>query len=474
MLLATVLVKGSGFVYRAITARRLGTTQYGHLSLGLMLISMGSIVALAGLHSTVRRYLPEYVSEGKEAKIKGILLSLFCIIGAVSAISVAILWVNAEFVASSIFGDRSLVDLVRVFALGIPFAAALQFSQKALLGLQKYKGNAIVRILGRGGVLNVIVAAIALFLGASVFVVSVIYILSIAVAFLIAAVTIAYSVKDRVNTTAPKYDFNRWFKFGIPLLFSSSVGLVLSWSDTFMIGLLQSSADVGKYNTAYPFSMLLTSLIPIFGSVFVPRGSELLSQDRQREVAQLFETIRYTIFLFVAPGVLFILFNSEHLLLVVFGPEYTSVSDVFIIISVANFAVCVTGPTTALLQVFEQSNELLRTNVLGATVNIILNIILIPRYGLPGAAMAYGFSVALISYLLYWQGVRRCGSSDFSQTYFQPLLIAILWVYSASILMEAYEPQLALTVLIGFTTLVGYFGLLSALDIVDFDPLLEI
>jgi O-antigen/teichoic acid export membrane protein len=181
--------------------------------------------------------------------------------------------------------------------------------------------------------------------------------------------------------------------------------LLISRTDRIMLGILGSAEDVGIYNAAATLSVQAALFLASFNAIFAPTIADLFHKQRMKELAALFKTTTKWIFTLTLPVVLvFVLFAWP--IMRVFGPGFSAGSLVLISLGIAELVNAGVGSVAFMLTMTSRQNiELLNSIALGS-LNVVLNLILIPKLHVLGAAIATGLSIALINILrlieVYW------------------------------------------------------------------------
>lgn len=451
-----------GFLYRAVIARFLGPAGYGLISLGIMFLGIGTTISLLGLQTTLKRYIPQYRVNNEESKITGLVSFVTIVSLCVSIIFTVLVFLFSESISVGLFHNENFTQVLRIFSLGVPLAVLERLLREIFLGFKKVKYGVLTRTLSEN-VFVLVLAALVILLGGSLLEISFSYIFSLFLGTIIGVILL--EVKTFTMGRPKKFlDKKKVLLFSIPLFVSSSIGLVLSWSDSFMIAVFMPANQVGLYNAAYPIGMTIGIFVPAFGSIFVPITSEFYAKREKQKIEELFDAIKRWLFLITFPLLVFILFFSRDILLLVFGSRYTSAWNVLITISLGSFFICLVGTTTELLQVFENVKTLLLFNSTGAGMNIILNLIFIPKWGIEGAAFAYTISIIYVNIALLIKCKGHINITFKLKEYLKPTLIASssgLLTYSIShLLKEFYLNSMFILVVCMVIFLFTYFVLL--------------
>jgi O-antigen/teichoic acid export membrane protein len=100
-------------------------------------------------------------------------------------------------------------------------------------------------------------------------------------------------------------------------------------------------------------------------------------------------------------------------LLWLFGPEFTAGYPMMFILAIGLVARAATGSVEAMMNMMGLQNAIAGVLALATAVNIGLNLVLIPTFGLAGAATATTMSMCLVAALQYSVARRRLGVHAF-------------------------------------------------------------
>jgi len=179
-----------------------------------------------------------------------------------------------------------------------------------------------------------------------------------------------------------------------PMMLSSSVLLLMAWSDTIMIGIFKAEVDVGIYNVALKLAMTTGIVLGAVNSIVAPKISETFNNDRMDEFRKLIKQSTRIIFFSTLP-ILIILFLFPEFLLSFFGTEFTIAKTTLLILLVGQVANAMSGSVGYILQMTGKEKVFQNILLLSLVCNVILNLLLIPSYGIEGAAIASAFSLLI-------------------------------------------------------------------------------
>lgn len=173
--------------------------------------------------------------------------------------------------------------------------------------------------------------------------------------------------------------------------------------DTIMLGFMKSDNEVGLYIAAVKIKTILTSLVTSLGAVLLPRMSYYVNTNKRDEFKNITAKALNFVILLSLPITIYFIVYAKEIILFLSGSSYLGAIPAMEIITPTIIFI---GMTNILgIQVLLPLNRergVLISVIIGAVVNIILNIMLIPKMGAVGAAigtLGAEFSVLVVQVL---------------------------------------------------------------------------
>jgi len=394
-----ILLFVTTFFYRIIAARHFGPSDYGLLTLGITTLNIATIFGLAGIHRSIGKLVNHYLAKKQYNKLKGVIFSSFIITAAFSVLILLLLYFSSPLIEERLFRIKGISKIIRIFSIGVPFSVLTQMLKYHFFAFKKPE-YAIVSESISERMLNLIFLIFVVLLSASVYFLSWAYVASLVISFVVGILILNSRVHKIIRKELkPEFDFKNIISFSMPLMLTGILGVALAWTDTIFIGIFKSDADVGVYNAAYIIASALMIFWLSFGDIFYPIISELYSKKAKDSIRKIFEIASRWIFIMSFPIFLVILVFPSAVISLLFGQNYLSASIPLAILIVGYFFITMFGLAEQGLIVFKKTKFLGIITSVGFFVNIALNIILIPIYGIAGAAIATTFSILMITLL---------------------------------------------------------------------------
>jgi len=211
----------------------------------------------------------------------------------------------------------------------------------------------------------------------------------------------------------------------LPLFLSAAFVEILGWADTFFIGIFLDTYNVGIYNIALSLATSLNIFLGTFAKISFPIISELKANNNRNQINNIFRTASRWGFLLSLPFFLLAIILPSQIISITFGGDYAAGSTAFSILIIAFFLNVITGPTTEVIKSFSKVNIIFWTSIFTAIFNIILNISLIPSFGLIGAALATTLSFSGREIFLFFYTKRLLNMRYNKKIYLKYLLCTI-------------------------------------------------
>lgn len=184
-----------------------------------------------------------------------------------------------------------------------------------------------------------------------------------------------------------KIDWKKHFK-PIMIIFFTSVAITLYVSfDTTMLGLMRSAYEVGLYGTAVKIYTILKNVLASFLMVLIPQFSLMFAKDRREESAILFSKVFNVLTAIMLPVAVGLFILSEDILILISGKEFIGAAESLRLLSIAIlFSLYAYMYVQCVLIPMKKEHIVFKATVTSAIVNIGLNFMLIPMWGINATA----------------------------------------------------------------------------------------
>ncbi|MBD3348737.1 MAG: oligosaccharide flippase family protein [Candidatus Eisenbacteria bacterium] len=461
-----------GFASNIVFARLLGAELLGVYVLASTTLLFLSLLASFGMGHTFVRYMPVSLSRNDRAAAAGVFRLGTRTVLVSSVLFGLLLLALRRAVAGPIFHEPLLLPILPIVALGTVGATFQLVLGHTLRALKRTAQESFcLEIVNKTAKLVLFLALVAAGMKLA----------GITVAFVAAYFVSAVTMLALIGRRAP-FLFRGPSRLPVPvreiaafssmMLFVGFMNYSLSISDRMMLGILGTSEDVGIYNIAFLISNVMAMVFMGFNSSFAPVISELYHNDRSSELRSLYSSLTRTILLIVVPAFCWLTGFGDDLLRV-FGDEFADGYIALVILGVGVVVRCTVGTVGTMLVMSGHQKFNAANIVIVTAMNVGLNIVLIPRYGLLGAAIATAVSVSLIDIVGLLE-VRLLIKIHPYRRAFLKVLLASLAALAGNVALRAVTPALPPVAILGIlaATYALFVGLLALMGLEREDRLL--
>lgn len=399
----SVRVASAAILYlsQILLARLMGGHDYGiYVFVWTLVLVLGGLSHL-GMNIAVIRLLPRYLALGEAGLARGLMRGGRALVVAnatgVALLAAATLWLFPDLVAN--------YYLLPVF-LGlvcIPMAALTDI-QDGIGRAQGWVGAGLLPpyVLRPALVLAAMLAANA----AGMAMTATTAVGAAILATWLTAVVQTLVINRRLATTLPVaercYDVRGWLAFSLPLAVIACCELTFQNADLIIVSQYLTPHDAGIYYASAKTMALIMFVHYAVGSAFANRFATVDAQgDRAALQDLLSDAVRWTFWPSLAAGLAILVMGKP--LLSLFGPEFAAGYPVMAVIVVGFLFRSAMGPVELLLNMLGQHRACALVLVSCAALDVVLNLLMVPRFGMIGAAAATSIAfgtAAIANYVL--------------------------------------------------------------------------
>ena len=420
-LLGSLVAGVSGFLLAVVVTHGWDPGTAGTLFSATSLFLILTATALLGTDTGLARFVLRYQAQGRTADVPTVLRVALRPVLMVSLVMAFLLFIAAEPVADLTglpeHGDVAL----RVLAVTLPLTVLSDSSLAATRSFGTMRSTVVVdRLIRSGG--QPVVILVASVIGAGLTGLSVAWAAPYALAAVIAPLMLGRMVRRRQvrqvdvhpGRTAAEIRREFWsytWARGVARIFQ----VALQRADIILVAALRSPAEAALYTAATRFVILGQLGVQAIQQVLQPRMAQLMAMDDHDAVHRVFATSTAWIMAMSWP-VYLTATVAAPLYLSVFGDRYHDQGQlVVILLGLGMLLAMAAGPVDVVLLMAGRSSLSLINNGAALGVDIVLNLFLIPAYGINGAAAAWAISLAVRNLLPFWQVRQGLGLTGVSR-----------------------------------------------------------
>lgn len=390
-----------------LITRKFGSVVFGRYTLAVTFSQFIVLIFTLGFPNGIIRLLTD--SNHYDIKPKSnFIYKVFWITLILSILISIILYINSDFIALYLFKDESLIEYIKIisfFILPLMFHEILLNIFRGKKDFKKY--NLFLFVLPP--LLFLIIYF--LFFNHNLNETSVILSFSLSI-FTVLILEIIFSSKLK-SSIQNNYPTKQLLKLSLPMMLSGTILFLLSWTDIFMLGIMVSLKDVGIYSAAFKIASIGLIIILVFNVVIGPKIAELYNNNYMSKLkTTINKTTQLITFLTIPIFSIIIIFRKE--ILRFFGDDFILGESVLIILSTGVLINAISGNVDQILNMTNHQKTMKNITLFCLVENIILNYLLIPVYGINGAAWSSLITTASLNFISIYFIKKKLGFFTFN------------------------------------------------------------
>ncbi|MDF9745977.1 flippase [Natrinema salsiterrestre] len=461
----------SGAILTVALAHLLNPDGYGLLFLAISVLGTIKTFSKLGVAKSASRYIAEY-KETDSGQIRHILKFSFVL----NLLTIAVVCfgtlLSYKYIANLI-GESDLVPFLLLGVLFLIFGTLVTFVRTVLQGFEAIKAGAVLHAVDRGTRLVLALGFVVLGYGAIGALLG--YIIAFAITAVLGLMYLYIRHYRSGKRSERESDLRRRIvEYTIPLTATGTADVLDKRVDTVIVGFFLGPIAVAYYTLGRQIVTFIQTPMSALGFTLSPTYESQKAKGNTETAAQLYEQALIHGLAVYIPAAAGLILVAEPLVTLAFGDDYLGAVPILQVLAVYAVLQSITALTSNGLDFLGRARE--RAIIKGVTsvLNVILNIILIPRIGVVGAAIA-----TLATYSIYtFTNVYIIGLEFDLQT--RLILRNVMVILSITSVMSAcvyvvsdyVTGFITLFAVIGFGTLV-WLSLIAFSGVLDFRKIIS-
>lgn len=406
---AGVLQVGSyatGYALNLLLARWLGASEFGRYTYVITIFGLLGVVATVGFSVSALKYIPQYLSSQDGRRLKSFLSQAQWSVVIASLVLGGVLFVSLRVLPFTFGGYAALLvyglPLILLMGLMHLYSESLRAFGSVVKAYFPHQIMRPTAVLG----LSAILVFTGRQPGAAQIVLAVVGVLLVVV--LVQKWLLAGAARAVPSAEAADRGTGRdpWFQTSVSLLAIKVVGTLAVQLDLLLLGFFSSSANVGAYAIALRFAVLGGLSLLLINVLAAPRYVALFSSQRFEEMQLLAVRLAHVVF-WPALAVCAILAYFGPEILAYFGTEFRAAYGALLILLLGQLFSVSTGTVGYIVDLTGHHRVGLYVRIATLLLSGILSVLLIPRFGVIGAAIAHTGEIVVLNISLYLIVARR-------------------------------------------------------------------
>ena len=390
------------FLFTVLVARLVGAEAFGLYTLGVTTVTLLSRFSVMGLDRGAIRYVSIKRQAGDGGAIRQVILTAISIgLGVSVTVALVLALFPQLFLRLFHWNDKTyLLTLFPVFALALP---AMVMVSIGVAGTQAFRTMRYRALIPNTLIpLTKLLAAVALFfvLGVTALTPTIAF----AIAQILGSVLALYFLFRLARRYTRAMKKAAWepglttelLKYSFPLLLSSVLVYLNGRTEIMVLGIYNQADASGIYNAAMRFATLPVMVLTAFNAIFMPVIADLHHRGEMQRLDALFKLVTRWVIMAAMP-ILLVLFLYAEAFIGFFGKDFATGVTVLRILSLSTLINFSTGSVGVILLMTGYSNLALFNAFLTLLAALGLDFLLIPQFGITGAATAGMLSLIVVN-----------------------------------------------------------------------------
>jgi O-antigen/teichoic acid export membrane protein len=442
-----VLAAGLGYLIRLFLARNLTQEEYGLFYSVFALITFLALFRNLGLGEALTKKISELNIKKDYPRIKGAILFILMIQLISSFIICVTFFILADYLAIHYFHSPAAATVLRILIIAF-FLSALEYMYSFIFaGFQKMEYLSLIDFIRN---LFIIILIYILFIyNKSVLVPSYANLISY---FIVVMLYLPLLLKIFPDFFRTKMKFDKkiakgMIKFGVYSFLGVLGLLILGYADTLLLTYFTDLKQVALYNVAVPLISLLWFFSRAVSLAIYPISSELWAK-KHKDFSKGIEKLQRYSFLIIIPLALTMFSFPDIIIRILFGETYVPAQYALQILSIGAIFYTVMTINNHILMAIGKVKQNTYYLLIGGGVNLLLNFILIPLYGILGAATATSLSYLLVLVLTTNQ-IKHLLKNQLSwQTLFKTFLAGFFFIIVIYVLKRVISANIYIEIIL--------------------------
>ena len=457
--LGTIFTAAAGYVFKIYLARVLGAEALGIYTLGITIVGFVGVFNALGLPQAAVRFVATYSATGKLQRLGAFLISSTFLLLVLNLALATLMLLIGPAIAMRFYHTSDLVPYMGLLAAIMLLGGLNSFLGQVLAGYKDIiRRTVITNFICSPVSIGITVLLVTLGTGLWGYVFA--QVASAAIVFVLLVVNVwkltpreAFANVSGLARLEPEVISFSAAAFGMGFL-----EFVMSQGDKVLIGFYLNVRSVGIYAVSAALVTFIPILLQSVNQIFSPVIADLHARGERELLQRLFQTLtKWVLGLTLPLAISVILFAKP--LMGMFGQAFEPGWPILVIGTAAQLVNCGVGSVGYLLLMSGQQHRLVRVQTVCAVLMLLLNFVLVPRWGITGAAVAAAATTVMANLMSLIEVRRSLRLSPYNRGYLglaPPVLASSAIAFAIRVALPTAGPKwLVIVLTLSYLTFLG-------------------
>lgn len=392
---ALVIATGLGLAFSVLVARFYGAEMVGIVAVINSFLMLVTIFTVLGTNTSILRLIPEHLAKYSPTSAFRVYRKTQYMVIGISMITAAVFFFGANLIAVKVFSKPHLSFYFALASVFIIFRSLMLLNTQAVRGLRLIRLFALMQVLPQTFNLLFLIAVGLLLPAGDVPVYAVLF--GLALTGVIGLIIMEYAFKKMMRSHDMVHSVSRRtiLSISLPMLMTATMMFLIAQTGVLILGMFRTEAEVGYYAIAVKLATLTAFVLQAVNSIAGPKFSELFYSNKLDELFHVAKKSAKLIFFTSSPILIGLIVLGKPILSMVFGREFSIAYPALVLLVIGQFINSISGSSGIFMNMTGNQNVFRNIMIIAAGLNIGLNLLLIPHFGMNGTAIAAMISLCI-------------------------------------------------------------------------------
>lgn len=382
---------GLSFLLQILLARRVDQVEFGIYSYCVTLLMLFSSVGRFGLDlGLVKQVSTAELRNGNESANAWLLSTLIFTVIFSTIISLP-LYLSAETISALIFKDTRYAPVVMIFISLVPLYSIMFLLAEGLRGKKATTTASTIQVL----IIPSVIISYLLLSNDSIGLIKIgyLYICGIIFGIVLGVYSWFYLLRPAPILKVSYIGLATISRYGLPYFIGSIGSIVLTWSDTLIVGMVSEPENIAAYYAACKIATLTSFVLISVNSIAAPKYAALYASGDIKTLEKISQLSTLLVALLaLLPALIFVIFADE--LMSLYGKGYNTGSIYLIILTLGQYINVLCGSVGLMLVMSHNQSLMAKVYIISAILTCAVSYLLGKEFGALGVAVGTALGTA--------------------------------------------------------------------------------
>lgn len=389
---------GLAMISSVIIAHFYGSEALGVLATVNSFLALVTIFTLLGTGTSILRFIPEHLAKYSATSAFRVYRKVLYLVAGVSLVIGVFFFFASALVADKIFSKPHFAFFFALASCFVFFKSLIDLNTQAVRGLRLIGTFAVMQVMPPLVMLLLLILVTFQFRNPNNPVYTQLAAFGVSGIIGVWIMDRAFKKRLLINDVILPISLREILGISFPMLMTSSMQFFVGQTGVMLLAMLRTEKEVGYFFVADKMATLTSFILTAISIMATPKFSELYHNGKTDELFHVASKSSKLIFWTTTPILVFLVILGDPILELFYGKNFALAYYPMIFLLIGQFVNAVSGPTNNFLNMTGHQKIFSKIIFFAALINIGVSWVLIPQFGINGAAIGGMLS------LCFWNG----------------------------------------------------------------------